>query len=123
MNFKKFSTKGRSPYSSNKTRVRKSYYTFSREYPAGNIPLERMNHYTIRSKKTKKSLSVLLVLLPPVPFRGGWQITLELLPSFFLASLFSALLLPFFILMADGFSGLLKLRTYTACSRYRRTDD
>ncbi|MBQ7005758.1 MAG: hypothetical protein IJN68_04940 [Clostridia bacterium] len=63
MNFKKFSTKGRSPYSSNKTRVRKSYYTFSREYPAGNIPLERMNHYTIRSKKTKKSLSVLLVLL------------------------------------------------------------
>ncbi len=88
--------------------------------------LLRENHFDPRALWIQMGigfLTVLLVLLPPVPFRGGWQITLELLPSFFLASLFSALLLPFFILMADGFSGLLKLRTYTACSRYRRTDD
>lgn len=63
MNFKKFTEKARSPYNSNKTRVRKSYYTFSREYPAGNIPLERVRNRTFRSDKTKKYLSVLLVLV------------------------------------------------------------
>lgn len=69
------------------------------------------------------SLIVLLIPLPPVPIRGGWQITLELLPSFFLASLFAALLLPLFILVADLFSGLLNLKTYVSCARYRRTRD
>lgn len=63
MNFKKFTNKGKSPYSSNKTRVRKSYYTFSREYPSGNIPLERMSNRTFKSKNTKKSVSLLLVVL------------------------------------------------------------
>ncbi len=63
MNFKKFTEKVKSPYNSNKTRVRKSYYTFSREYPAGNIPLERMSGRTFSSKSTKKSVSVILVIL------------------------------------------------------------
>ncbi len=63
MNFKKFTEKAKSPYSSNKTRVRKSYYTFSREYPAGNIPLERMSDHTFRSKHTKKYVLALLVIL------------------------------------------------------------
>ena len=65
-------------------------------------------------------LMVILLLLPPVPIRGGWQVTLELLPSFFLASLFSAFLLPLFILLADFFADLLNLRTYASSSRYRK---
>lgn len=63
MNFKKFTEKIRSPYNSNKTRVRKSYYTFSREYPAGNIPLERMSNRTFKSDKTKKYVLAAVVLL------------------------------------------------------------
>lgn len=58
------------------------------------------------------SLTVVLVLLPSVPIRGGWHTALELLPPFFLASLFAALLLPLYILLADQFSCLLNLRTY-----------
>lgn len=67
------------------------------------------------------SLIVLLVQLPAAPIRGGWQVTLELLPSFFLASLFAALLFPLFILVADLFSGLLNLRTYASLFYSRRT--
>lgn len=55
--------KRKSPYNTNKTRVRKSYYTFSREYPAGNIPLERKIHLRLKSDFSKKSLSALLIIL------------------------------------------------------------
>ncbi len=55
--------KNKSPYNANKTRVRKSYYTFSREYPAGNIPLERKIHLRFKSDFSKNSLTVLLIIL------------------------------------------------------------
>lgn len=63
MKLKNFIEKGRSPYNTNKTRVRKSYYTFSREYPAGNIPFERRRNMRFQSDFSKKSLTALLVLL------------------------------------------------------------
>lgn len=55
--------KGRSPYNTNKTRVRKSYYTFSREYPAGNIPFERRSHLKLKSDSSKKILTALMIFL------------------------------------------------------------
>lgn len=67
------------------------------------------------------SLMVILVLLPPVPIRSDWHTALELLPSFFLSSLFSAILLPLFILLADQFSYLLNLRTYARGLRVKRS--
>ena len=48
--------------STDKVRVRNSYYTFSREYPAGNIPLKRRIHLRFKSEYTKKGLYVLLAL-------------------------------------------------------------
>lgn len=53
----------KSPYKNINPRVRKSYYTFSREYPAGNIPLERRIHLKFKSDFTKRTVSVLLVIL------------------------------------------------------------
>lgn len=52
--------KSNSPYRNNKPRVRNSYYTFAREYPAGNIPLKRRIHLRFKSEYTKKGLYVLL---------------------------------------------------------------
>lgn len=74
---------------------------------------EHLNANSLLFQMGFGSLTVILVQLPVVPWRNGWQTTLELLPAFFLASLFAALLLPFFILIADSFSGALRLRTYT----------
>lgn len=50
------------PYRNNRPRVRNSYYTFSREYPAGNIPLKRRIHLRFKSEYTKKGLYVLLAV-------------------------------------------------------------
>ncbi|MBQ6601340.1 MAG: hypothetical protein IIX36_06820, partial [Clostridia bacterium] len=52
MNIKKFLQKRKSPYRDDAPRVRNSYYTFSREYPAGNIPLQRRMHLRFKSKHT-----------------------------------------------------------------------
>ena len=54
--------KSNSPYRNNKPRVRNSYYTFAREYPAGNIPLKRRIHLRFKSEYTKKGLYVLLAV-------------------------------------------------------------
>lgn len=62
MNIKKFLPKPKSPYKDNAPRVRNSYYTFSKEYPAGNIPLQRRMHLRFKSKYTKKWLYALLTL-------------------------------------------------------------
>jgi len=62
MNIKKFLPKPKSPYKDNSPRVRNSYYTFSKEYPAGNIPLQRRMHLRFKSKHTKKWLYALLAL-------------------------------------------------------------
>lgn len=58
-----FNKKSKSPYKNINPRVRKSYYTFSREYPAGNIPLERRIHLKFKSNSSKKAVSSLLVIL------------------------------------------------------------
>lgn len=39
-------------------KVRKSYYTFSKEYPAGNIPIKRRKHIRVKSKPMKTALYV-----------------------------------------------------------------
>ena len=62
MNIKKF-FKNKSPYRNNATRVRNSYYTFSREYPAGNIPIKRRIHLRFKSENTKKSIYVIVCIL------------------------------------------------------------
>ena len=74
---------------------------------------EQLNANSLLFQMGFGSLTVILVQLPVVPWRNGWQVTLELLPAFFLASLFAAMLLPFFILIADRFSEAMCLRTYT----------
>ena len=76
---------------------------------------EHLNANSLLFQMGFGSLTVILVQLPAVPFRSGWQVTLELLPSLFLASLFAAILLPVFILIADRFSGALRLQTYERC--------
>lgn len=63
MNIKKMLKKRKSPYGNHNPRVRNSYYTFSKEYPAGNIPLERRIHLKIKSEKTKKNVTALAVIL------------------------------------------------------------
>lgn len=63
MKIKKFSKKAKSPYKDNKPRVRNSYYTFSKEYPAGNIPLQRRIHLRFKSKHTKNGMYALLALI------------------------------------------------------------
>lgn len=63
MKFRSFFKKSSSPYKNMHPRVRKSYYTFSREYPAGNIPLKRIKHKKLESSFTKRILTVLLVIL------------------------------------------------------------
>ncbi len=60
MNIKKFLPKAKTPYKDNRPRVRNSYYTFSREYPAGNIPLKRRIHLRFKSEHTKKILYALM---------------------------------------------------------------
>lgn len=60
---KKLLSKRKSPYKDNSPRVRNSYYTFSREYPAGNIPLQRRMHLRFKSKHTKKWLYALLAVV------------------------------------------------------------
>ena len=74
---------------------------------------EQLNANSLLFQMGFGSLTVILVQLPVVPWRNGWQVTLELLPAFFLASLFAAMLLPFFISIADRFSDAMCLRTYT----------
>lgn len=63
MNIKNLLHKSRPPYKSNNPRVRNSYYTFSREYPAGNIPLKRRIHLRFKSENAKKSVYVLFALM------------------------------------------------------------
>lgn len=43
-------------------RVKKSYYTFSREYPAGNIPIKRRKHKRFRSTPIKVFLTAVMFL-------------------------------------------------------------
>ncbi len=43
-------------------KVRKSYYTFSREYPAGNIPIKRRKNIKVKSKFLKYALYTCLFL-------------------------------------------------------------
>lgn len=62
MNIKKLFKKAGSPYRDNRPRVRNSYYTFSREYPAGNIPLKRRIHLRFKSEHTKKGLYALTAI-------------------------------------------------------------
>lgn len=38
------------------SKVKKSYYTFSREYPAGHIPIKRKKHTRVKSKPMKTAL-------------------------------------------------------------------
>lgn len=59
MNIKKILPKEKSPYKDNNPRVRNSYYTFSREYPAGNIPLQRRIHLRLKSEHLKRGLYAL----------------------------------------------------------------
>ena len=63
MNIKKFLPEPKTPYKDNRPRVRNSYYTFSREYPAGNIPLKRRIHLRFKSEHTKKILYALMAVL------------------------------------------------------------
>ena len=44
----------------NRLRVKKSYYTFSREYPAGNIPIKRRKNKKLYSGALKAVLTCLL---------------------------------------------------------------
>lgn len=44
-------------------KVKKSYYTFSREYPAGNIPIKRRKNKKVKSSFVKYALYVCLFLL------------------------------------------------------------
>lgn len=53
-------SKNKTPYKDNNPRVRNSYYTFSREYPAGNIPLKRRMYLRFKSERTKRLLYGLL---------------------------------------------------------------
>ncbi len=62
MKIKKLLHRKKSPYKDDSPRVRNSYYTFSREYPAGNIPLQRRMHLRFKSKHTKNSLLALLTV-------------------------------------------------------------
>lgn len=63
MNIKKLIKKGKSPYGNHNPRVRKSYYTFSKEYPAGNIPLERRSYQRLQSQSRKKKLLIFTCFL------------------------------------------------------------
>ena len=55
--------KNKSPYGNHNPRVRKSYYTFSKEYPAGNIPLERRSYKRLQSQARKKNLFICLCIV------------------------------------------------------------
>ncbi len=63
MKLNSFFKKSKSPYNANKTRVRKSYYTFSREYPAGNIPFRRRINLKFQSDFSKRSVTALLIIV------------------------------------------------------------
>lgn len=63
MNLKKFFSKRKSPYKNTSPRIRNSYYTFSREYPAGNIPFKRRINLRFQSNHSKRFVSLLLILL------------------------------------------------------------
>lgn len=58
MNIKKLIEKNRSPYGNHNPRVRRSYYTFSKEYPAGNIPLERRSYQRLQTQSRNKKLFI-----------------------------------------------------------------
>ncbi|MGN0448428.1 MAG: putative glycoside hydrolase [Acutalibacteraceae bacterium] len=62
MNIKKLFEKQKNVYRTDKPRVRKSYYTFSHQYPAGNIPIERKTHLKLKSKAAKVNLFLLILL-------------------------------------------------------------
>ena len=55
--------KNKSPYGNHNPRVRKSYYTFSKEYPAGNIPLERRSYQRLQSQSRKKRFFIFLCVV------------------------------------------------------------
>lgn len=63
MKIKKILKQRKSPYGNHNPRVRNSYYTFSKEYPAGNIPLERRIHHKFKSEKAKRNVTVLALVL------------------------------------------------------------
>ena len=69
------------------------------------------------------ALLPLTVLLPPIPFRGGWSLTLESLPILFLSALILAVLLPLTAAILDHFSGRLGLEQFEdiAARRSART--
>lgn len=58
----KFTEKLRMLKSTPQTKVKKSYYTFSKEYPAGNIPIKRRKHKRVKSNFVKYALYVCLFL-------------------------------------------------------------
>lgn len=63
MNIKNPFTKNKNPYGNHNPRVRKSYYTFSKEYPAGNIPLERRSYQRLQSQSRKKKLFIFACII------------------------------------------------------------
>lgn len=63
MNIKNPFTKGRSPYGNHNPRVRRSYYTFAKEYPAGNIPLERRSYQRLQSQSRKKRFFIFFCIV------------------------------------------------------------
>ena len=63
MKNKKLFNKAKNPYKNNKPRVRNSYYTFSKEYPAGNIPLQRRIHLRFKSNHTTRLFYSLVALV------------------------------------------------------------
>lgn len=63
MKVKDFFASRKSPYKNTNPRVRKSYYTFSEEYPAGNIPIERRMQPKFKSIRAKNRFYVILALV------------------------------------------------------------
>ncbi len=66
------------------------------------------------------ALLPLIVLFPLFPVRGGWHITMELLPALFLSSIFSAVLLPGTVSLLNYFSRRLNLPEFYDYRRNRR---
>ncbi|MBQ8503801.1 MAG: hypothetical protein IJ491_05945 [Clostridia bacterium] len=58
----KFKSKLNSLRATPPPKVKKSYYTFSKEYPAGNIPIKRRKHKKVKSDFVKYALYVCLFL-------------------------------------------------------------
>ncbi len=64
----------------------------------------------------------LIVLLPQLPLRGGWQVTLSLLPSLFLAAILSSVLLPLTVSVLDHFSTRLALPRFDEVKEMKRRE-